>query len=256
MRKIYALIAGNALLISLQGCVGGSPSSASIGPTYVTPGGIYAGTLNNSTTSATDQLVGLIDENGVAVFIDTTQPAIYRFTIGRGGSSFSSPFKGYAGGATTFPNGLQHSDGTVTGTIAPRSSITGSGTPTGGTPSSYSINYDKTAYETPAPFSISNGTYVFQIVTKTTVTVTFTLDTSGNIVGSDTSGCNFTGTATIPVAAYNAYELLVSGSCSGTSFTAAGLAAFTPANGATPAKITLEYDNGIDRAAAGVAIKQ
>ena len=217
------------------------------------------GTLANGSTGTNDTIVGIIDENAQAVFIDRTNFAIYRFsTLAVSGDNFTASFHAFAGAGNVFPNGQQTDTGTVTGTIAQHSSISGSASIGGATGSApFNASYQKALYEMPASYATIAGTYSYSLNTSQgTDNATFTVTSDGKFSGSDNFGCTFSGVLNVPSSTYNAYEVGGSSNCSGTMTGFTGFATYAPASGNTPANLTIEYDNGSTLAVAAVANKK
>ncbi|MGH8457053.1 MAG: hypothetical protein ACRETW_08085 [Stenotrophobium sp.] len=254
MRKflIFTLLA-----LPMAGCLKTNLNDKS---TTQSSGGIYQGTLNNPATSKTDIIFALIDENGSAVLIDQTSPAILTFNIAvDSNDNFTSGYTSFSGSGLGISNGAGTTAGnSISGSVSPRSSITGTITPSGGAGAAFTLNYNAEDYENPVAATVPNGTYVFQYTDSTvtpavTKTATLTFN-NGAITGSDNSGaCNFTGTVTTPSNNYNGYDLSLTGACSGTAFTRSGLAEYNPASGGNTANLTLEYNDGSGFAIAGNA---
>lgn len=215
--------------------------------------------MHNASSGTTDTVLGLVDENRQAVFIDQTSPAIFRFThLTVSGNDFTGTFNAFAGANQTFPNGQTTDTGSASGTIAQRASLSGAATVGGSSASStFNLSYQKSLYELPASFTTVAGSYSFTISTSSGQdTVNFAVASDGSFSGSDSFGCTFSGTFSIPDARYNAYEFSGANTCGGNAYHFTGLAAYQPPAAGSSARLTLEYDNGRDIAVAADAAKR
>ncbi len=207
------------------------------------PGGIYTGTLNTGTVS--DDLLGIVGENGDGFFYDNTNGAIYRMKVTTMGNALSGTFRGFAPSGSVFATGSSVETGTISGTDVQRSGITGTASTSAGS-SSFSVQYVASHYEQAASLSAVAGKYVYTFSNgPTTDTVTFTVSSTGVITGSDTQNCSVSGSLSPINAAYNAYSVAVHSSCPGpinTSYT--GIAAYEPAQSGNAPILTFEYDDG------------
>lgn len=92
------------------------------------------------------------------------------------------------------------------GTVIPKSAIDVSYDGQSTLPFSLALTYDLLSERTPSLaliagiWSRTSGTY----------TVTLTIDNAGTLFGSDTDGCNYTGSASIPDARVNTYAIAMS----------------------------------------------
>jgi len=202
-------------VLTLSACGGGGGNGGSdiITPPPVTnasPGGIWRGT--ESTTGL--QVVGLVDEAGEFHFI-RSDDVQYVGTATVSGNSVSANFDGFTQVGTVFTDQSTHGTGTVSGTVAARSSLTlntqfktDAGTSTSG---SLNLTFDTlynraSALATIAGNYSSNGSVV-------------TVNSDGSIFSqSPTTGCVVNGTVSIISATYNAYKVQFSyASCTGQS---------------------------------------
>lgn len=238
-----------------SGSGNGSNGSANNGD----PAGIYSGTVQNSTSGTTDTLIGVIDANHQAVFVDQTNPAIFRFTsLSVSGNSFTGTFNAYAGSGQVFPNGQVMDSGTANGTFVPQSSLSATTTVGGNSLlSTIAVQYQASLYEIPASFTTVMGTYSYSITTSSGIdTSTIAIASNGTFSGSDTFGCTYSGSLTIPDTTRNAYEINGSTTCGGAASAFTGLGTYVPASNISPAQITFEYDDGSTVAVAATATRQ
>ena len=180
------------------------------------------------------------------------------------GNSLQGTFVAYASGGVTFPNGKSSDTGSFSATFVRATSISGSATPDGATnSSSFSLQYQQSAYEQSASFATIAGTYNGNLengaggADGTTITV----DSSGGWSGSS-SGCGLSGQVSIPDATRNAYELSGTATCSGTAATISGVALHTSSSsllgslGLATVGLTLEFGSGSNLLWAGALTRQ
>lgn len=226
----------------LTACGGGGGGGAP--PINAMPGGIFQGTLNNQFANSIDGVIGIVDESGEAAFLDSTNSAVYVFTVTPSGDNFASTFTAYAGQGQVFPNGSATTSGTITGTVASRTGITGSGTAAGGPANAYSVAYQAAVYESPPSFPAIAGEYQWAAPgpnSNNSVTTRVTISNTGTFTGSTSDACMVSGTFSIPHASYNAYRLQGSRNCSGGPTAFSGLAAYLPGLGQDAGSLLIEY---------------
>lgn len=197
---------------------------------------------------------GLVDANHQAVFVDQTSGAIYRYSkLNVSNAGFNGNFISYTPISGTLPNTgtLALSSGKAQSGFVPQTSLTGYLAFSGGGLPVYSFDdtYQAAQYSLAASFATIAGVYSFSVGSNT---ASLRVTGGGSFTLSYT-GCSGAGSLTIPNAAYNAYELSGTLTCSGSTQVITGLASFTPASGSTAAELTLEYDNGSSLAVQAVA---
>jgi hypothetical protein len=116
------LVALLGLLVAACGGGGGSGDGGATPPPpkNASPGGIWKGT-----TSGGQSILGLVTETGEFYFLQSDGAQYYCF-VSVSGNSVSSGFTGITQVGTTFPNGSTRGSGTLTATLAERSSLNGS----------------------------------------------------------------------------------------------------------------------------------
>lgn len=93
--------------------------------------------------------------------------------------------------------------GSISGTVAPKNSITGSTTYANGTSGTFAATYNS-AYDTPATATAISGTYTG--IYYTGAPVTMVVSSSGAVTGTSTN-CTFTGTAVPRPTGKNVYNI-------------------------------------------------
>ncbi|MDR3416488.1 MAG: hypothetical protein P4L83_09910 [Nevskia sp.] len=237
-----------------SGSGGGNSSSGN--PATADPGGIYGGTLNNAATRAADQLFGIADEMGNAVFIDKTSPTIYRTTIHAEGGQYSSPFRAYAVGGSNFPGGAAVATGTLSGTVTTHGGITGSDAISSGSVNTFNASYLAAQYQIPASFATIAGNYEYNTSGASGIeSARFSVTSGGTICGRNSLGCSISGAMTIPNPSYNAYDISAGLNCGGTITQVTGLATYTPPAAPASANLTFEFDDGQNFAVTAIAVE-
>jgi len=209
---------GLLLLLGLLGACGGgggdraggtadvAPMSA---PMNASPGGIWNGTDSASNLA----VVGIVTEAGQFYFI-RSDGALYTGAVSVSGTTVSGNLQGFAPFGTAYADGSNHGSGTLSGTVAERSTlaVTIMFTTTAGTaitsnlPMTFNALYDEgSSLATVAGnFTAPDGTVV-------------SVSESGSVSAQDaTSGCVINGMLSIINASYNVYGVSYSfTSCTG-----------------------------------------
>jgi hypothetical protein len=194
----FALLCSFAIMLGVCACGGGDGGTLVTTPS---PGGIWRGT-----DSATNRPVsGLVDESGRFHLIrsDLVQ---FAGTLTTSGGTVSSTFDGYAQFGRAFADGSTHGTGTLTGTIAERTTLnlsyqftTDDGSASSG---SISLTYNP-LYTVASSLSAVSGNY-----TDTATGVTVSVTGSGAINSQDPATfCVLSGQLSIINAQYNAYAV-------------------------------------------------
>lgn len=224
-------------LLALAGCGTEGPN----GPDQST-GGIFLGEITPSGAATPNELIGLADDTGFGFFVDTAAGTIYGFQSIPDGRVLAADFRAYSLAAAAVP-------GTLSGTIAERTNITGFATSTRGN-ETFSLTYQAAAYEQPSSLLLIAGDY--QAVAG--ALSSFSIGSDGVITASDGTGCSFTGVVSVPNASFNLYRINGSNACPGLpAQLLSGLASYTPQVDATPPGLVLIYSDGVEYAVAADA---
>ncbi len=209
------------------------------------PEGIYVGTVTYMTAGTTLPIFAIVLKDGsAAAFVtDHTLPvnapvgySLHGLSVKPTGASFSTSFTAFLPSGYTFPNGQPTSTGTLSGTIVPGTSMTGtvvSNLDTG----SFTLTARTADYNRVVSLASTAGTYAYDsayyaLGAEHTFHTVTTSDASGAGNASTNNGCTSTSsTTTLPDPQHNAYSTAADFVCtSGPSpleFTA--LSAFFPA---------------------------
>ena len=194
------------VLILIQGCSSGGGDSATATTLPVTNSdatGVWEGTFTENGVG-TFSLTGIVEGNQMR-FISTEAGAIYVGTISVSGTSFTATTTSYAIGGTAF------STTNMSGTVTTKSTISGTFTSSTGATGSFSLAYD-TVTDKGSSLAITDGNWT---ETSGGSTTTISIDSTGALTGSDTSGCVYLGTVSIIDSTVNIYNLSISASSCG-----------------------------------------
>ncbi len=182
--------------------------------------GIWTGTFYSNVTASYYQIIGITSESNESHFISDWGAQYIVSNPNISGNSFSATAKGYAPIGETFPDGSSSGSISVSGTCIEMQSITGtySGLGDNGT---ISLSYS-TLYERASSLSKVSGAWAGLV---NGYIQSISIDSSGNIIGADTSGCVYAGNVSIINATYNVYGVNINvSSCGSYNGTYAGLA--------------------------------
>jgi hypothetical protein len=182
--------------------------------------GLYQGFVTSNLV-APKQVAALLDESGAFAAIAYDATAIYFGNYATSGSTLTVSGTGYAGPGTQFPpSGATQISFSASGSFVDRdsASVNYSG---GGQSGAVSMGYDG-RYDRGASFAAIAGQYTSTLPTG--ATFQGSISSSGQINGSDTGGCQYSGNISIPNSQFNAYALSVNVSaCGANSGTYAGV---------------------------------
>tara|TARA_R110002072_G_C7958528_1_gene533739 strand:- start:1117 stop:1839 length:723 start_codon:yes stop_codon:yes gene_type:complete len=204
--KLFSL---SSTLVLLTAC-GGSGGSSS---TENELGGIWTGTVTLTDTTELGA-IGLASEAGKIFFLSGGDLSIGN--VATSGTNFTGSLIEY------YADGGNSASGSISGTFAARTSLTGSATFNSVQTSTFSFNYES-IHERDSSFATISGTYS---LTDGGYTETYTVDADGLITGSDTDGCVFNGQISLPDTNYNIYGVNITASnCGDANGVYSGLAA-------------------------------
>jgi hypothetical protein len=236
---------GATFTVALTNAGGTVTSSKATLSANADPEGLYLGTLTYATAGTTLSVFAIVEKNGTAAafvtdhVLPTNAPvgySLHGLMVLPTGGNFSSPFTALLQSGYAFSNGQQTSSGTLTGTVVPGSSISGtfvsdldSGT--------FHLTAMPTDYNRPASFATTAGTFAYDSPYYSSGEHVFhtvlTSNPDGSSGGATTSmGCmSTTVTNTIPDPRHNIYADVSSFVCPTppTNLTFTALSAFFPA---------------------------
>lgn len=183
---------------------GGSSSSETPPPVAESPAGIWIGTFTSNVVHVTYPVTGIIAEDNTARFITTSTLVQYSGALNVYGNAFSATVTAYAPVGTVFQDGSHGGLINISGTVSAKKFLSGTYAGTGDS-GTFSFAYNP-AYERPSVLTAIAGNWG---VTMQGYTNRVSIDTSGNITGSSTSGCTYSGRVDIINPSYNAYNMTV-----------------------------------------------
>ncbi|MDR3416555.1 MAG: hypothetical protein P4L83_10245 [Nevskia sp.] len=198
------------------------------------PSGIYEGSATDTTTQKSLPAVAVIDENGDGRML-VTNGDYYRLSLGTSGDSLYGSFLAFPGNHTTFSGSLsgQVTQPGLSATLAAQGQDT----------QNLSLNFDNIyLYSSSLPTLAGNWS-----LSTTGYSLTLTIQASGAVSGSDTTGCTYNGFFSLVDPNFNAYSETFTQVCGATSINYSGLSYYIPASGsgtnATPAMIDILADD-------------
>jgi hypothetical protein len=206
------------------------------------PQGIYYGSLKFSSQPAAWPAIAIVRKDGTAAVFAIQNYATSLVPLGIGftglqvattGSSFTTSFTAHTQTGYTLPNGSTSATGTLTGTVVPGASISGSFTSAldNGT---FTLTASPPSYQPSSATALIAGSYHRSYAASSggsakVYDVTQLIGADGTGTGSDTANCTYTSAYTVPDPNHNAYSATLTSTCPSQTQTYNGLAAFVPA---------------------------
>ncbi len=244
----------STVLLACGGGGGGEATDTTTNSTATqSAGGIWRGTVTSVINGATYKAIGLITETGEIRFLtDDGEQTLGNVTVD--GGAFNASLTSYAPIGTVFAqNNSSVISGTALGTVAEKSSLSGTTSYSGSVTSTFTFSYDS-IYERNSSLSSVAGTY--SDTDGFGYTETYSIDSLGNISGSDTNGCQFSGRIQILDSNYNVYRInLTVTNCSVANDTYSGLATLLDENGSANDTLAASF-SGTNYVITGVVYRQ
>ena len=206
----------------------GTPSTPPTSTAATTPG-VWKGSIVSTTTGQTASGVALTGPDGHSVWM-ATDGRVWGGQLPMSGARFDATFAGHMYDGAHFPDGTNHGPASMTvdhhaqGTMSGRYSGSGD---TGTFNLSLSPMWDR-------PASIGTVAGVYTRTTSNGYTMTMTLDANGQLHASDSRGCLFNGTVSVPDATHNMYRISTTvTSCGSLDGTYQGMGALLDADAMT-----------------------
>jgi hypothetical protein len=206
------------------------------------PEGIYYGSIKFSAQPAAWPAIAVVRKDGTAALFVTQSYATSLVPVGLGftglqvattGSTFTTTFTAHTQTGYTLTNGGTSATGTLTGTVVPGASISGSFTSTfdNGT---LTLTASPVSYQPSASTGLIAGAYHHSYAASSggsanVYDVSQVIGADGKGTGTDTANCSYTSTYTAPDANHNAYSVTLTSTCPSQTQTYNGIAAFFPA---------------------------
>ena len=255
---------------SLTVVVTGSGGQATSNPAVLTvtplrsgnsdPEGIYYGSITFSSQPQAWPAIAIVRKDGTASVFAIQSYATSAVPVGVGltgvqvtatNSSFTSPFTAHTQTGYTLTNGQPSATGTLSGTVVPGVSISGSFASTLGS-GTFNLTASPVSYQPSASTGLIGGTYHHSYAvssggTVKTYDVNQVIAADGTGAGTDTANCTYTSKYAVPDANHNTYNVTLTSSCptqQAQSYT--GLGAFFPAGSSAGAALNSGL-NGVDQ---------
>jgi hypothetical protein len=194
--------------ITMPAPTGGTPPVTS---TKATTPGVWKGTISSTTTGQGASIVALTGHDGHSMWM-TTDGRVFHGQVPLGGDHFDASFTGHMYEGDHFPDGTNR--GTASMRIDHHSTAVTSGRYSGsGDAGTFNMAlnpmWDRSA-------SLTTVAGVYTRSTASGYTMTMTLGANGQLTGSDSKGCVFSGTVSVPDPQHNLYHLDAQVSACGT----------------------------------------
>jgi len=228
--KLGFVVVSLGVSLFLSGC-GGSSSSATSGSSTVVShaikaAGVYSGT-STSSSYGTIAVDGVVAQNGRAFFFAPNQGDIYAGTVNETNDTVTGPLTAYAPVGYQFPDGSSVTSLSINANTVPQSTLSGTFSG-GGESGTFTLGF-VSSYEESSSLSKIAGTYTYTQTTSTsTDTLSITVDSTGLVTGSDSTGCVYNGQVSLIDSSKDAYDVTATiTSCGALNGTYKGVAALT-----------------------------
>lgn len=180
------------------------PSGSNPPPTTakVTTPGVWKGTMTSSTTGQTTPVVALTGHDGQSTWM-TTDGRIWHGQVPMSGDHFNATFNGHMYEGAHFPDGTNHGPSSIMVDHHTESTTTGHYSGSGDT-GSFDMTLSPMWDRASSPATVAG---VYTRSTSSGYTMTMTIDANGHLTGSDTLGCVFSGSVTVPDPIHNMYDI-------------------------------------------------
>lgn len=170
-------------------------------------GGYYTGSFTDVATGRAGSVVALVTEDGRGKieqqFSDGSIAILDVPDLGTGSGRFTARYTRYDSIL-----GLPSAPGTMTGTVTPRRAINADfSTPSLSSSGTLSLAFSLQQYALPAALKTIRGTYGFSYLNDAGLSgsATLVIDSNGNITGTDTLNCQYSGSLAVLDSDFNAY---------------------------------------------------
>lgn len=229
--------------MSLAACGGGSgggllpPDPPTAQPSNA--GGVWEGTISDTVAGTTANIAGAVTEaNTEARFLTEDGVALVLENVSGNDGNLVADLVAFAPPGAVFSDGTSVSNGTLTGRVVERSSLTGDWTLATGDSGTVSLSYDAGLHQRASSLDFTAGIWL------DSVNVIYTVDANGVLFGQDFIGCVFNGQVNLIDTRFNVYDLSITvTSCPGANGTYEGLGVLADEFGVDDAFI-IQLDNG------------
>ena len=210
-----SVTAASLALIACSSGSGDSPSTPDAGtpttPTTDTTPGVWKGTISSTTTGQTSAVVALTGPDGHTVWM-STDGRTWHGQLPTHGEHFDATLTGHMADGDRFPDGTNHGPAVIGvdhhSASATRGRYAGNGD-TGTFDMSMSGMWGR-------PAALATVAGVYTRTTSSGYAMTMSIDAHGQMNGSDTRGCVFSGAVTVPDPRHNLYRMDAQVSACGT----------------------------------------
>lgn len=199
------------LTAGLVACNGGSDATTGPSddppppPADQRPGGLWYGTLTSDAFMGTEDIVGMVSEDGRFRLISGDTAWQMSGTVTVAGTALTGSGKAIAGPGSTWPDGSTVGDVSLTATIAQRDSMSGAFSTTATDSGTFELFYDP-YYERASDLSLLEGLWTaYDDVGNPEVT--FAIQPSGAFDGQNAQGCVSNGQISLIDARYDLYDV-------------------------------------------------
>lgn len=203
---VAPILAAGLVLVACSGGGSGDGSSTA-GPGPVTPtkdstAGVWKGSLSSTATGQTVPVVALTGNDGHTAWM-AADGRVWHGEMPLSGDQFNSTLTGHMHDGAYFPDGTRHGVATMSVQHHAAGSIDGVHAGHGDSGSfamTMSPMWERTA-------SLAAVAGVYTRTTSNGYAMTMTIDALGQMTGSDSTGCVFSGTVTVPDPLHNLYGI-------------------------------------------------
>jgi len=198
MHKSYLFI----VLCFVFSCGSVGENSGATPPVVISPAGLWEGSMTSDITNITYDIIGIISEDYEMILISGIR-AGYHGNITMDGNEGSGDFTAYAPPGFLFGDGSAVTSGTFSFTCDEKVSISGTYTSPGDS-GSFSLTYDDSA-EVDTTMSDVAGDWGYQNNANSWENIS--IDISGSLTGSMSSGCNYAGNIDIIDSRWSIFQI-------------------------------------------------
>lgn len=219
-----------AVLVACGGGGGGDGGTGGGSVSNALPGGLYNGTAKSDVQNQTYTLLGAVNESGDLQFVNLSNGLQYSGRLNVSGTSAGANINVFDA------NGNKLTTGSLSGTLASRSSYSATYSTANGDRGSISLSYDRSAYEQAITLAQVAGSYRYTS-TRNGGTSSLTLNANGSFTGTNEFGCNFNGTASVADARFNLLAVSATSTSTGSGCVADNFTGFAFMVAGSPAHL-------------------
>ena len=193
--------------------------------------GVWIGKFVSNTTAQERDVVAIVAADNQADFLVDGR-SLYSGLLDTTGTGVTASLTAFAGAGATFPDGSTFGALALDGLVEPGTDFTGTYSGVG-EDGSFTLNYDAVTYERTPVLSDLNAQW--SVVLPSGFALEISFDDQGNLLGSDSDGCQYDGFAALVSPVTNVYRLEVEiRSCGDRDGSYTGLASLVSAGANVP----------------------